>query len=193
MVSKKIQFTNVEILTLAVFLLSGETKHVDTEDIAIKSHELAPGRFTWKKHKDRISLEAVRKRLSDALKSEHGGYLHGSHRKGWILSQSGYAFCKANIDKLNNVNISREPINLEEQKRSNIERKRMLYSIVFEKLCNEGVNSLSVQEAESFFRIDDYVLGNAREQRLSRIVNTFGEDPELGHAVRLLAKKVRKK
>ncbi len=188
-----VKFTNVEILTLAVFLLAGETKFIDTEDIAVKAHELALGRFTWKKYRDRISLEAVRKRLSDALKPKNGGFLFGSHRKGWMLSQDGFAFCKANIGRLKYANIAREPINLEEQKRNNKERKRMLSSIVFEKLSNNGTNNISSQDAESFFGIDDYVLGKAREQKLSRIVNTFSDDYEIGKVVKLLAVKVRKK
>ena len=38
--------SNHEIVTLAVYLLGGDTQHVDTEAIAVKVNELAPGRFT---------------------------------------------------------------------------------------------------------------------------------------------------
>jgi hypothetical protein len=43
---------NHEIVTLAVYLLGGEAQRVDTEDIAIRANELAPGRFTWRKYRD---------------------------------------------------------------------------------------------------------------------------------------------
>jgi len=39
---------NREIVTLAVYLLGGDAHWVDTEDIAKKANELAPGRFTWR-------------------------------------------------------------------------------------------------------------------------------------------------
>ena len=41
-----------------MYLLGGETRRVDTEDIAVKANELAPGRFAWKKYPDQINLEA---------------------------------------------------------------------------------------------------------------------------------------
>jgi len=41
--------SNHEIVTLAVFLLNGHSHSVDTEDVAVKANELAPGRFTmWR-------------------------------------------------------------------------------------------------------------------------------------------------
>jgi hypothetical protein len=42
--------SNHEIVTLAVYLLGGDTQHVDTEDIAVKANEIAPRRFTWRLH-----------------------------------------------------------------------------------------------------------------------------------------------
>jgi len=41
--------SNHEIVTLAVYLPGGDSKRIDTEDVAVKSNELAPGRFTWRK------------------------------------------------------------------------------------------------------------------------------------------------
>jgi hypothetical protein len=37
-------FSNIEIVTIAVYLLGGDSKYIDTEDIAVKVNELAPGR-----------------------------------------------------------------------------------------------------------------------------------------------------
>ena len=36
-------FSNIDIVTIAVYLLGGDSKYVDTEDIAVKVNELAPG------------------------------------------------------------------------------------------------------------------------------------------------------
>ena len=71
-----------EIVTLALFHLGGETRFVDTEDIAIKAHDLAPGQFTWRKYPEQINLELVRVSLSDAKKPENGILVSGSGTKG---------------------------------------------------------------------------------------------------------------
>lgn len=70
---------NHEIVTLAVYLLGGDTQRIDVEDVAVKANDLAPQRFTWRKYPNQINLEAVRKRLWDARKSKKGGYLAGAH------------------------------------------------------------------------------------------------------------------
>lgn len=61
--------SNRDIVTLGVYALGGATQAVDTEDVAHKANELAPGRFTWRKYKDQINIETVRKRLWDAAAS----------------------------------------------------------------------------------------------------------------------------
>jgi hypothetical protein len=55
------------------------------------------------------------------------------------------------------------------------------------------MSAITLQEAETFFRLDEYVRGEARERKILRVVNTFGEDPELGRAVTKLAEKIRKR
>jgi len=49
-------FSNKEIGILSVYLLGGESKYIDTEDIAIKADALAPGRFLWRKYKNQINM-----------------------------------------------------------------------------------------------------------------------------------------
>ena len=68
----KESFSNIEIVTLAIYLLGGNSKYIDTEDIAVKSSELAPGRFTWRKYPDQINIDNIRKRLSDAKDQKKG-------------------------------------------------------------------------------------------------------------------------
>src|SRR5215472_10188888 len=83
-----------EVVTLAVYLLGGGQRAIDTEDVAVEAHRLAPGRFTWTKYPDQINLELVRVYLSDAKKPEKGAMLLGSGRTGWRLSQRGLKWAK---------------------------------------------------------------------------------------------------
>jgi hypothetical protein len=50
--------SNHEVVTLAVYLLGGDTKPVDTEDIAIKTNEIATARFTWGYTGQRSGIES---------------------------------------------------------------------------------------------------------------------------------------
>jgi hypothetical protein len=46
---------------------------------------------------------------------------------------------------------------------------------------------LTGDEADAFFRINVYVEGQARERKIARIENQFGDDPDLSEAVRAAA------
>ncbi len=63
----------------------------------MKANELAPGRFTWRKYKDQVNIDTVRKRLWDATKPEKGSLLIGSERTGWRLTKVGYLFARRHI------------------------------------------------------------------------------------------------
>jgi hypothetical protein len=183
--------SNHEIVTLAVYLLGGETTHVDTEDIAKKVNEIAPGRFTWRKFKDQVNLEIIRVYLSDAKKPEKGSYLSGSGSDGWLLTEKGLKFSKIRIRDLAAMDQSRKPLSVKEKQWLRAERTRILASEAFQKFQTEGLLAITRQEAETFFRVDAYVVGEQRERKLVRVLNAFGDDPELGNAVRELARKVR--
>lgn len=58
--SSKKFLSNSETVLVAVYLLRGDSNSVDTEDVAVKANELAPGAFTWRKYRDQINLEIVR-------------------------------------------------------------------------------------------------------------------------------------
>ena len=191
MTSNKL-FSNNEIVTIAVYLLDGHNKFIDMEDIAMKVNEIAPGRFAWRKYPDQINLKKVEVRLCDSRNLKKGGYILGSIKKGWMLSEEGLQFAKNNVNKLKNTDLSRTPMNKREMILYHREKERMIASKAFEKLISKEIESITFKEAEDFFRIDDYVTGEARKEKLARILNTFGNDPELSHAVKFLAEKVRK-
>lgn len=193
MISKKNKaLSNHEVVTLAVYLLGGETQRIDTEDIAVKSNELAPGRFTWRKYRDQISIDSIRKRLWDASQPEKGSYLYGGERDGWGLTPEGLAFARAKQEVLAKANLTREPMNAKERISFRRERERMLSSDAFAKFSTSQAEEISAREAESFFRVDAYVTGDARMEKILRAKNRFGEDPELGPLIKLLESKLTK-
>ncbi len=183
-------FSNHEIVTLVVYLLGGDAQYVDTEDIAVKANELAPGRFTWRKYRDQINIDTVRKRLWDAATPEKGAYLAGSEKGGWMLTAAGLKFATNNISSVKSADLSKERLGLKEKQWLRSERVRMLSSEAYAKVQSGQADAVTFQEAEEFFRIDAYVTGPAREQKIMRALTTFGDDPDLGEAVKTLAGKV---
>lgn len=187
----KKQLSNHEIVTLAVYLLGGDSQYIDTEDIAKKANELAPGRFTWRKYLDQVNLEVVRVYLSDAKKPDKGAYLLGSGTDGWSLTESGLEFARRAAPRLKGANLARKALSPREKQWLRVERARMLASEAFINFTSGRANTIPKREAEAFFRIDDYVIGDQRERKIVRILNAFGDDAELGEAVRQLAARVR--
>ena len=184
---------NFEVVTLAAYLLGGDLRYVDTEDIAVKANEMAPGRFNWKKYPEQINIEIVRVSLSDAKKQINGNYLLGPAKKGWMLSKNGLKFCKETAKYLKGIDLSRPQLNEKEMVWRRHEKNRMLGSIAFKKVGSKNEDAVTPQEAEAFFRIDDYITGKSREDKLTRIINTFSDDSDLEQAIEILVRKVRKK
>jgi len=186
----KRRLTNYEIVTIAVYLLGGEHEYVDTEDVAVKANELVPRRFAWRKYPDQIDLDSVRIALSDAKKAANGVYIAGSKREGWRLTESGRTFARERVGDLLAGDLSRRPPSAKERPWVRAERSRLLASDAFAKACSEGIAAVTRQEAEGFFRLDEYVRGQARERKIARILDHFGDDPELGELAKALAAKL---
>jgi hypothetical protein len=186
-------FSNHEIVTLAVYLLGGDSRAIDTEDVAVKANEIAPGRFNWRKYPEQINIENVRTFLSDAKKPKNGRYLLGSGKEGWLLTEEGCRFSRKRVAELDGIDLSTTRHSVSERRWVNRERGRMLASEAFSKFHSGHGRAITTQEAEAFFRLDEYVRGEARERKILRIVNIFGEDPELGRVVIKLADKLRKR
>ena len=78
-----------DLATLAMYVLGGDEKALHIEDIAMKCEEIAPGTFAWKKYENQINLELVGFAVRDAKKEKYGGFITGSHAKGWRLTIEG--------------------------------------------------------------------------------------------------------
>ena len=104
-----------------------------------------------------------------------------------MLTSAGLEFTRTNSNRLGSEAATSAPSNANEKRWLLSERARMLASDAFSKMREGLADSLTTQEVESFFRIDVYVIGDARERRLARILNAFRDDPEIGEMVMQLA------
>jgi hypothetical protein len=187
------KLNNQHIVVLAVFLAGGADGYVDTEDVAIEAAKLAPGRFSWRKYKDQINIDTVRKRLWDAAKNNDGPFLMGSEKEGWLLTEPGLELCKAKAPLFKSLRVDRQRLSQKEQTWTTRERARMLTEAAYQKWDAGELNSITPVEAERFFRIDDYVIGKARTVRLQRAIDAFARDPVLGKALREISSIVRER
>ena len=186
------ELANHEVVTLAVYLLGGEREPVDTEDVAKRANEIAPGRFTWRKYKDQINLEVVRVYLSDAKKKAKGAYLIGSGNTGWSLSEAGLAFAREHADAVQALEAAEPRRNVgQDRVRQQRERARLLATEAYAKIAAGRADDLTRRDAESFFRIDSYVQGEARRRRVATIANAHSGDPELGPVIEQLAEMIK--
>jgi hypothetical protein len=185
------ELANHEVVTIAVYLLGGNQEPVDTEDVAKKANEIAPGRFTWRKYKDQINLEVVRVYLSDAKKKTKGEYLIGSGNVGWSLSPAGLAFARNHSGAVEELEAAtpRRKVG-QDRLRHQRERARLMATEAFVKIATGRTDDVTRRDAESFFRIDSYVQGDARRRRVATIANAHGDDPELGPVIGQLAEMI---
>jgi hypothetical protein len=187
------KLSNEEIVTIAVYLAGGDAKAVDTEDVAMKANSLAPGRFTWRKFREQVDLEVVRKRLWDARRPHKNAFLLGSSRCGWTLTKKGLEFARANAQILTDSKIEADRHSLSDKQRLAAERRRLLASEAYQTFRADGSGGITPRQAEAFFRLDDYVVGGLRERKVQRLLNTFSDDPELGAVVRAVAAALQEK
>ena len=180
--------SHVEVVTLAVYLLGGKTRPADTEDVAVRANSLAPGRFSWRKYPEQINLDAVRKRLWDAQHEE--GYLTGSVKQGWMLTEPGLVFAQGVGRKIDEQPGVQKPPARRDDRWQQRERTRMMATDAFTKYQSGNGIPVTKREAESFFRVDDYITGNARRRKLDRLLNSFKDDRLLGPVVKAMAKLV---
>lgn len=171
-------------MTIALYALGGATTAVDTEDVAVRVATISPGMFAWRKYPEHIDKELVRVALSDArLKKK---WVVGSHdRGGWVLTPTGQEFARRNIDRIDAAEVRRSG---REERQLERERIRLMSTAAFEAVLDgRDPATISADEVDAFFRINVYVQGQARERKIARIENEFGDDRELGEAVRVLA------
>ena len=169
-------------MTIAVFLLGGRDRFVDTEEVAMKTHELSPGRFSWRKYPEQINLELVRVRLSEAKSAAHGALLRGSGTQGWTLTARGLQWASdVAADPANlraDLGETRERGGSVDAHRVDRERARVLGSTAWAKWPNQ-VAEISLQDAQEIFRLDSYATDELRVAKIDRLRKVFLGDAEM--------------
>jgi hypothetical protein len=172
--------SQMELVTLAVHLLGGAHRAIDTEDAAVRAHQLAPGRFSWKKYPDQINLELIRVYLSDAKMK--GKLLLGSGRTGWRLTQKGLKWAEQAARGFGQVNTSRSRASLRsgsiDEQRWRRERARIVSTVAWTKWAS-GNSDIPAAQAKEVFRIDSYARGDLREAKITRLQSLFTNDNEV--------------
>jgi hypothetical protein len=166
-------------VTLAVHLLGGRDRYVDTEDVAMKTHELAPGRFSWRKYPDQINLELVRVRLSEAKSAKHGAMLRGSGTRGWTLTAKGLKWASQIAGDPTNLHTQigqeRERGGSVDAQRIDRERARLLATPAWTKWSSDR-DQISARDAQEVFRLDSYATDDLRLSKVDRLRKIFIND-----------------
>ena len=183
------QSTAPEVAAVALFLLGGATNVIDTEDIAVKAHAIAPGRFAWRKYPDLVNLELVRVALSDARKRENRALVSGKGKSGWSLTPAGARWCEAQAKSLLGSDLGksraeRRAGSIDEQ-RWQRERSRLMTSPAWSEW--QAHLPITRDAARDLFRIDRYVVGRARELKVNRVRELFADDQDISPFIEVVA------
>ena len=175
--------SQVELVTLALYLLEGHRHVVDTEDVAVRVHKLAPGRFSWRKYPDQINLELVRVYLSAAKDSSRGGWIDGTGKSGWTLTPSGLEWAKGNAQRFVDRDLTRRreerPGGSVDEQRWQRERNRLIKTPAWAKWVSPEKGNIVPRDAAEVFRIDSYAVGRTRDLKITRLRELFDSDPEI--------------
>lgn len=188
------KLTNLDAVLLALLLVGGAERTVDEEDVAVKANEIAPGRFTWRKYPQQINIANVQTFLRDAKKEKYGRLASGSGRTGWSLTADGLAHAQDVESRFARAATipTRTRTHPLDKRRHAREHERLLTSDAYLKFQATGIDSVTLAEAEAFFRLDEYVAADLRERKITRVLSSIGtDDAELLSAATALAACVR--
>lgn len=169
--------TRMDVVITALYLLKGDSRVVDTEDVASKCHELEPTAFRWRTRADQINLELVRVVLSDAKKKAFG-WVEGSGRTGWSLTASGREYAVglgsvAQAASRERQTRGRPGVGRDISESRRATEKGRIYSTEAWKRWAKGERSATSRHAQEVFRIDTYSTGRIRSMKINRLQALF--------------------
>jgi len=143
----------------------------------MKTHELSPGRFSWRKYPQQINLELVRVRLSEAKSEAHGALIRGSTPRGWTLTAKGLEWAsgvvEADPDALEPDSAGgRERGGSVDAQRVDRERARIAACSAWAKWPNRA-SEISLRDAQEVFRIDSYATEDLQATKVDRLRKAF--------------------
>lgn len=170
------------VVTAALHQLGGGSRAIDTEDVAVRSFQLAPQLFCWQKYPEHINLELVRVALSDAKKPKNGGLTSGSGRTGWRLTQRGLAW--AQQSSLAGSRPAASPAARGKRTagsvdvvRRNREKVRLERSAAWQTWSDGQL--VSQRDARALFRIDQYTTDEMVEMKIVRLMDMPWNDSQV--------------
>jgi hypothetical protein len=169
--------TNKQLVVVALYYLGAAERAIDTEDLAMKMAELAPGKFRWKKYPEQINLDAVRLSAKHALE-ENPPYVVGGIRNGWMLTPEGIEWCFLMLGQT-----------LIE---SDVNSGRSVLATVRSTDCwrkwERGEQGLiTVYDVRRLLKVDEYTTPRRRRERIQAVRNAAGSDQDLDALVTYLA------
>lgn len=170
-----------QFAVVAVFDLGGATRSVDTEDIAVRCHQLAPDLFGWRKYPEQVNLELVRVSLSDAKKLKNGQLLSGTGRDGWRLTRKGLEWASQASKGPDgglalSVGSGRRTAGSIDTVRRTREIARLEASAAWASW--RAARSVDPSDAQALFRIDSYANDRLVEIKVTRLLALFNPDDE---------------
>lgn len=177
--------TNEAVVLAAALELRADQASVDVEDIAVAADARAPGRFRWRKYTQHINIQTVGKVLRDA---KQRGLVRGTSARGWMLTDAGIEAARQ-IDA-ETAAAQRAPVSRHERAWAAKERARLIEEPAYAKAASGQPDLVTDREAMRFFRVDDYVVGDQRQDRVDRLRRLFQHDEKLGHIVGMIAARI---
>jgi hypothetical protein len=168
-----------ELVTIALSELGGAQRPVDTEEIAVKAHELAPTAFSWRLFPELINLELVRVALVDASRPRSGSTVRGKGRGGWMLTDGGVAWILEHGSRVlgalgQSPSLGTSPVKQPETQHHERERIRLMRTAAWRKWV-DGL-SVSAMEAAQVFRVDQYTTTNNKLAKTRTLIQLFSHD-----------------
>ena len=175
--------SRLQIPLIALYLLDGAVRSVDTEDVAYETNRLAPGKFSWRKYPDQINMELIRTFLSDLKKTKNGALVSGTGRSGWSLTVAGVTWINANkllISELKTgKTTAQSPMRSGsvDSMRQDREESRLKNSNAWISWIDQ--NSALIVDIEALFRVDSYTDEKQLNRKINRFKTLFTDNPEI--------------
>lgn len=179
MMPSETKLSNLQIVALVVFKLSGATKAVDIEDIAIQAYEMSPDRFSWRKYPEQIDLRVVQYALKDASSERKGTpLLKGSVKHGYVLTAFGLEWVEENqsVDSDSLSSVSRKQSTID---KLSLEEARLMKSAAFMKFTAGVIEDITFADFQEFSRVNDYFPDHVRQKRFAVIENAVQGNSKL--------------
>jgi hypothetical protein len=186
MASRSATISKPDLVALAVSELGGAHDAIDTEDIAVRAHELSPVAFAWRRYPEHINLELVRVALVGATRN---GLVAGRGRGGWVLTDAGERWAKSNREQLlatlGGASGAERPVRRTEDLHTERERVRVGRTEAHQKWS--GGLAVTAAEARAVFRVDQYTTETTRLTKIRSLRDLFHDDPDLGPFIQAMS------